>query len=141
MAVVAHKLGPGHLTFGEAATEKEFGMSCPEVSLEPVADDGDTIVVLSGDELHDDPDETFTLTGTVYQEFSMDSLVIWAKENSGVVMPFVFVPASSGSLQITGRVKIKPVRIGGEVRTRNTSDFSFPGVGDWTPEAYTPETP
>ena len=65
MAVKSHKLGPGLLTFGSAGSAKEFGAAVTNAVLEPSASDGDTITVLSGDELTDDGEEAWVLKGSV----------------------------------------------------------------------------
>lgn len=137
MAIKSHKLGPGFLTFGATGDEQEFGSQTTATLLEPSVDEEDNIPVLSGEELDGDETESYVLSGTFLQDYTgMTSLLVWCKENAGTVLPFKFVPNSEGGLQITGNVKIRAVSIGGDVKTRNTSDFEFKGVGDWTPAAY-----
>lgn len=137
MAINAHKLGPGTLTIGETGTEQEFGSQVTNVLLEPSVEEEDNIPVLSGEELEGEETETYVLSGTILQDYSgIASSLVWCKENAGSVLSFVFVPSTDAGLQITGEVKIRSVSIGGDVKTRNTSDFEFKGIGDWTPAEY-----
>lgn len=133
---MAEKLGPGQLTFGETATESEWGAQVTACAIEPETDEGDTLNFLDGSEESDETD-SYTLTGTLAQTYDVDSLLVWAKENAGTQMPFTFRPRSDRPLTVTGTVTIRALKIGGDVKTKNTSDFSFVGVGDWTLDVTT----
>lgn len=136
MPIKSHKLGPGFLKLGVTATIQEFGSQCTAVKLEPSVDEEDNIPVLSGEELDGDETESYVLSGSFLQDYSgMTSLLVWCKTNAGSVLPFEFTPSTEGGLTIKGSVKIRAVAIGGDVKTRNTTDFEFKGVGDWTPSA------
>ncbi|MFF5793963.1 hypothetical protein ACFY5D_18115 [Paeniglutamicibacter sp. NPDC012692] len=136
MAIKSHKLGPGFLKFGETASLQEFGSQCTAVKLEPSVDEEDNIPVLSGEELEGDETESYMLTGSFLQDYGgMTSLLVWCKTNAGKVLPFEFTPSTAGGLTIKGSVKIRAVAIGGDVKTRNTTDFEFKGIGDWVPSA------
>lgn len=136
MDIKSHKLGPGFLKFGLTASAQEFGSQCTAVTLEPSVDEEDNIPVLSGEELDGDETESYVLSGSFLQDYSgMTSLLVWCKTNAGNVLPFEFTPSSEGGLLIKGSVKIRAVAIGGDVKTRNTTDFEFKGVGDWVPSA------
>lgn len=130
MTTTAHRLGPGQLTFGETASEQEFGGQVTAVTLTPEVEEGDSIPVLDGGEVVDEGDTTWTLTGSFLQEFTTDSLIKWCHQNAGQQLPFVFRPRSDSALEATGTVTIRAVPFGGDVRTRNTSEFTFPVVGD-----------
>lgn len=131
MPVKTQKLGPGVLRFGETASEQEFASQVTEVILEPDFDSEDPVPVLSGEEVPGDETETYTLSGEFLQEFSMTSLIVWCKSNSGTVMPFTFTPNTNAGFTVTGSVLIRSVAIGGEVKKSNTTEFEFPGVGEW----------
>lgn len=140
MPVKSSKLGPGRLTFGDAGDAQEFAAQTTATALEPDVDEGDNIPVLSGEEVAGDDDYTYNLTGTALQDYSgMTSWIVWCKENQGVTLPFEFVPNNTQGLKVTGSVKIRPVKFGGDVKERNTSDFEFRGVGDYEYSAYTAE--
>lgn len=125
MAVKSHRLGPGQLTFGDPGSPQEFGAALRNCRVVPTADDGDTIPVLSGDELFDVGEETWTLEGSILQSYDAESLLIWCNQNSGQEMTFTFKPINSEALEVTGTALIRSVQIGGDVKERNESDFSF----------------
>lgn len=123
------KLGPGLLTIGETGTPKEFGAQVSELSLAPEYDSDDPISVLSGDEYAGDETEAWTLTITLYQDYTANSLDLWLFDNAGSELPFTFVPSKDGVLQAKGTVKVRAGSIGGEVKKRNTSEVELPVVG------------
>lgn len=138
MAIKSSKLGPGRLTFGDTGSPTEFGSQITNARIEPSYDTEDAIPVLSGEELAGDETATYVLAGTFLQDYSdMTSLIVWCKENEGQNLPFTFVPSTEGGIQAAGTVKIRAVSAGGDVKTRNTADFEFPGVGDYSYTAYT----
>ncbi len=130
MAISTHKLGPGQLTFGETGSEKEWGTAVVDCAVVPSANDGETITVLSGDEIVETGEETWTLEGEVYQSYDADSLAKWAHDHSGEEMPFTFRPNSNQPLTATGTVLVRSLKIGGKVTERNTSSFAFKCSGD-----------
>lgn len=131
MSVKSHRLGPGSLKFGATGSEQEFAFGLREVSIEPETEEGDSIPVLSGDEISDGDEDSYNLTGVMLQSYDESSFIVWAHTNHGTEVPFKFTPDNDKALGVTGTVKIRRVRIGGEVKARNDSDFEFPGVGDY----------
>lgn len=129
MTVKASRLGPGHLTLGSAGTIQEFGSQVTKMELAPEYDDGDVVAVLSGEELAEDDDESWKLSGEFYQEHSMTGLVAWCKEHSGQRLPFTFTPEDGEEFIVTGECKVRAVKVGGEVKKRNTTEFEFPCIG------------
>lgn len=130
MAVTAHKLGPGSLSLGETGTLREFNSQITNARWTPNIDQEDPIDVLSGEQIADDPDITSVLAGTFLQDYGSEALVTWCWENRGQVLPFEFKPRNDSELVITGNCQVLPVEVGGDVKTRNTSDFEFPLIGD-----------
>lgn len=129
MAVNAHKLGPGTLTFGESSTMKDFQTKVTNARLTPSVDQEDPIPVLSGDEYLEDIEVTSVMAGTFLQDYGSEALVKWCWDHSGETMPFEFQPRSDQGLVISGECQIRPVEIGGDVKTTNTTDFEFPLIG------------
>lgn len=127
----AHKLGPGSLKFGETGSEVEFAVALRSCTVEPETDDGDPIPVLSGDEFTDDEGDSFTLSGSLLENYDEDSVQIWAHLNAGTTVPFLFRPDNDKALGVKGEVKVRRIGIGGEVKERNEVDFEFPGVGSY----------
>lgn len=129
MAIKSNKLGPGLLTFGETGTPVEWGAQVRSCTVEPTSEDGDELPVLSGESIVEDGEEYYELTGEVLQSYDAQSLLVYCHTNHNVQVPFTFKPVSAEALGVTGIVTIKRIAIGGEVKTRNTSEFTFRGVG------------
>lgn len=133
MAIKSSKLGPGALTFGEVASPTEFGSQLRSCSLTPETEEEDPIAVLSGEELAGDEEYTWVLGGAILDDYTAGSLAEWANENKGTELPFEFIPnADTGMLSVKGTAKIRPIAIGGDVKTRNENDFEFKVVGQPT---------
>lgn len=126
-------LGPGHLKIGPTGTPREFAAQLTKCALNTDTKSDDPIPVLSGEQIAGEDTYTFTLSGTLVQDYDLDSLELYCFENRGKEMPFVFVPSTAGEVQWSGTVKVRPVgAIGGDVKKKNTSDFEFTIVGDPT---------
>lgn len=130
MTIKADRLGPGTLTLGEVGSTREFGSQVSKLELTPDDSDGDALVVLDGQEMTDDADDSATLEGEFYQEYGMDSLVKWCWDHHRDEMPFTFVPDTAGALTVSGICRIMRVNLGGDVKKRNTAKFAFPIVGN-----------
>jgi hypothetical protein len=127
MTTKASKLGPGRLTFGAAGTTQEFGAQVTKVTLEPA--DGDSTAVLDGGRV---TDGDYTLTGEFFQDYSsMTSLIVWCKTHAGQSIAWEYVPTTGEVLAAKGVCEISEVKFGGDVKKRNTTEFSFTGVGDY----------
>ncbi|MFJ2370878.1 hypothetical protein [Microbacterium sp. NPDC087665] len=126
MPIKSKQLGPGSLKFGETASEREFASQLRKAELNPNVEDGDTLPVLSGEELTEDDEITWEVGGSLLQDYDADSLELWCFEHAGQWMPWVFTPNNDGTQSWQGEAKIRPIKIGGDVKTRNTSDFTFP---------------
>lgn len=125
MAIKKQKLGPGTLFIGETGSGQEFGAQVTTVAVEPSYSDGDRQVVLSGDVDQEEAEWEGTLEGEFFQDYGMESLLRWTWEHDGETLPFKFVPHSASGLEVSGTVKVRPVTIGGEVDTENTSEFEW----------------
>ncbi|MGH1977474.1 hypothetical protein [Rothia sp. L_38] len=134
----ADLLGPGSCKFGKTGSETEIAFQCTEIELSPETKPGDTMDFLSGTSLVGEAEKSFKLSGKLAQEYSKDSLLVWAKQNDGQVLPFVYRPSNKGELVCKGEVMIAAIKIGGTVKKPNESDFEFVGIGDWTLETTDP---
>jgi hypothetical protein len=132
MTVKSRPLGPGSLKIGETGSPQEWAGQLTKAALTPSTDTEDAINVLSGETLDGDDTTTYTLDGTILQDYDLDSLELYCFDNKGTDQPFVFTPSNAGEVEWSGTVRIRPVVIGGDVKKRNTSDFSFPVQGDPT---------
>lgn len=138
--IKATKLGPGTLTLGESGDARDLHLLVSNALLEPDISDSDPLVVLSGDEL-DDSEVNYRLKGEMYQDIEdgMTSNLVWFWEHDGDVVPFTFRPRNDHDLAWDGELTVRPVAIGGDVKTRNTSSFDFRCNGKPIPSA--PDTP
>lgn len=125
-------LGPGSLSIGLAGSPKQFAGDITKVSLTPSTDGEDDTPMLDGSNESGADTTSWELGGTILDKYTLDSIAVWAAENAGKELPFVFTPSSDGELEIGGVAKIRPVAIGGDVKKKNSNDFTFPLVGDPT---------
>ena len=125
----ASTLGPGSLKLGETATAQEFAAQLTAAALTPTVEADDDIDTLDGGVLSGEDTETWAMSGTLLQDYELDSLEDWCFANKSLVVPFVFTPSTRGSRTYSGMCKVRPITVGGDVKTRNTSDFDFPVIG------------
>ncbi|MGO2110137.1 MAG: hypothetical protein ACTH31_00825 [Pseudoclavibacter sp.] len=123
---MANALGPGTLTLGASGDLRQFAAHTTATSLVPSYSDGDVLNLLDGSTETEVDEETWSLEGTFRQQLETDAIEDWCLTNAGEEMTFTFTPVDSVSKSYTGTVKIRAVNIGGDVKTKNTSDFSFP---------------
>lgn len=127
---MANPLGPGLLTLGEAGSLRQFAANTTATYLEPSYSDGDVVDFLDGSSDTEVDEETWTLQGTVRQDLTATgALEDWCLENAGQMVPFTFTPVADEGKSYTGQCKVRAIRIGGDVKAKNTSDFSFPVKG------------
>ena len=129
-------LGPGSLKIGGAGSEQDFSADVTNTALEPSTDTEDPDNFLDGHSEGGSQTESWTLTGSVKEDFSMDGLQVWCNQHSGEELPFTFIPNTSGTVQWKGKVTIASIQIGGDVKSKNANDFSFAATGV-KPSAYT----
>lgn len=130
-------LGPGSLKIGGTGREHDFSADVTNTALAPSTDTEDPDNFLDGHSEGGSQTESWTLTGSVKENFSMDGLQVWCKQHSGEELPFTFIPNTSGTVQWKGKVTIASIQIGGDVKSKNANDFSFAAT-DVTPSTYTP---
>lgn len=135
MPVNVMTMGPGTLTIGDVGSVKSFSSQVTNTRLVPSVDNGDPINVLSGESVPGDRDESWTLAGTLVQDIGAgvagaDSLVEWLFTNRGTTQPFTFVPNTAAGREFTGVVTVEAVEMGGDAKTKPTSDFEWALSGD-----------
>lgn len=130
-------LGPGSLKIGDTDNEQDFSADVTNTALEPSTDTEDPDNFLDGHSEGGSQTESWTLTGSVKEDFSMEGLQVWCTRHSGEELPFTFIPNTSGTVQWKGKVTIASIQIGGDVKSKNANDFSFAVTGV-NPSAYTP---
>lgn len=130
MAVNAITVGAGSLTIGAAASLVTFSGQTTSARLVPSVDQGDQILVLSGESVAGDRTESWTLEGTFLQDFGATAST-WEKlfELRGQTHVFEYIPSTAAGKKITGSLIVEAVELGGDVGTKPTSDFEFALVG------------
>lgn len=134
MSITDSRLKGGALTLDA----NPFAKQANSIELTPTSSaDGDEIETLSGDTIEPEEETAWTLDLGVIQDFDdADGLIEFARANAGTVVPFTLKP-NSGVLVYSGTVRVRPIKIGGGVAARLTSDTSWPVIGEPTPD-YTP---
>nr|DAW00323.1 MAG TPA: tail tube protein [Caudoviricetes sp.] len=123
------RLGPGVLKFGETATAAEFSARCSNVEVAPTISSESTVALLDGSDYVPEGSPGGEISGKVYQDYTMDGLVAWSWKQAGKTLPFVYQPVKAEKLQVKGKCVIQPIKIGGDVKKTNDSDFKFALVG------------
>lgn len=130
MAVNTYTVGAGTFTIGAAGALTNLSSQVTSVKLVPSAETADSIFVLSGESVAGDYSETYTIEGTMLQDFgTAASKTEWLYNHSGETHVFEFDPATAGAMKITGSLVVTAIEIGGDVKTKPTSDFTFQCVG------------
>lgn len=123
-------MGPGKFTIGETADLTVFSGQVTSIKLVPSVNKSDAIDVLDGGQVAGDRSESFKIEGTLLQDFgATESTTEYLFTNRGTEQPFLYIPNSSQGKEITGVLTIEAIEIGGDVKTKPTSDFSFDLVG------------
>lgn len=128
------RLKAGTLTFDVSGVPVSFASQATNVRLVPKTDEeGDALETLSGDTITPDDVTTWTLNITAVQDFDdPDGFVAYALANAGELVDFDWKPNATGA-SFAGVVKVRPVEIGGDVNSRNTTGAEWPLDGEPTP--------
>jgi hypothetical protein len=128
MTIKDHRLKSGTLTLDALA----FASQATNVTLEPDTDtEGEALEVLSGETVEEEEVYTWSLEVEAVQDFDDPAgFIKFCKDNAGEVVPFTWTPTgAAGGVAYSGSVKVRPVRIGGDVNKRLSTPASFPVVG------------
>lgn len=131
-------LGPGSFKITDTDTGKDFSADLTKAQLNPSNSSDDPVTYLDGSE-ETNTSTTWTMEGTIGDDFSEDGLPTWCFDHANETLPFEFIPNKAGGIKWTGNVTVTPVAMGGDVKSKNTNDFSFP-VTNLAHAAYTPAT-
>lgn len=125
MAEKIRTLGPGTLIIGEADDSQRFDADATKVTLTPKADSDDPLDFLDGTSEAGSQSVSWTMDGTIKENYSKTGLQAWCFNNSGKTKPFKYIPNNAWDLGFSGDVLISPIAIGGDVKKKNDQDFSF----------------
>ena len=133
MAVKVLTVGPGTLSIGADLNLTNFESQVTSCRLVPSVDNDDPINVLSGEQVAGDRTESFALEGSFLQDFgSLGSTTEWLFQHRGETHPFTFVPNTVAGKAIVGSLQVEAIEIGGDARSKPTSDFEFQIIGEPT---------
>lgn len=127
MPVESYKLGPGTMTFDGAGADVSAQITKGTVT--PIVNKTTTaaIPVLNGEEVPEEHEVSYawTLDGTLLQDLAASGFIAWTWTNKGLFKSFRYVPNTVEDREVTGFVRVDPILLGGDVKSRPTSDFSF----------------
>lgn len=132
MTVQSYKMGPGTLKLG---TSGAFDASCQVTTCTVAAaeqvDSTDAIDVLCGEQIPGEEDVSFdwTIGGTFVQDLASAGVVAYTWTNKGTWVDFEFIPNTAAARKVTGQCRLVPLGVGGDVKVRPTSDFTFAARG------------
>lgn len=131
--IKSYRVGPGQLRLGDGgAQDASAQLTNCRVEWAEQVNTPDPINVLSGEQLTDSEEATYTATlvGNVLQDIDAAGLVSYTWTNRGNEVPFVFVPNDVEARQVTGTVVLVPLTLGGDAKARPQSDFTWRIVGE-----------
>lgn len=123
MPITDSRLKTGTLTLDALP----FATQATNVRLVPKTDEaGDPVEVLSGDTIESDDETTWALRIVAIQDFDDEAgFVNYALQNAGELVPYAWKPNATGPTY-SGTVRVRPVEIGGDVNSRNTTEAEWP---------------
>lgn len=127
MTIQSYKVGPGKLILGTTPLEVEGQVTSMAVEPAEESSSTDAIPVLSGEEIaaEEDVSYVFTLVGNLLQDLAAAGVIAWSWANAGTWQPFVYVPNLAADRAVGGLCRPVPIKIGGDVKARGTSDISW----------------
>lgn len=128
--IKSYKMNEGTLSLGSVETSIDATAQVTEGAVEWSEDVEDAVPTLSGEELEGDATYGATLTGTVIQDLEDGGLTDYTWANKGKIVPFEFSPSTATGRTITGMVRLSPLKVGGEVKTKPTADFTWACIGE-----------
>lgn len=135
MVTKIRTLGKGKLNITDTTNARDFSGDVTKAQLVASNSSDDPVNFLDGSQ-ETSTTTTWTLEGTIGDDFGSNSLSLWCFDHAAETLPFEFIPNINGGIKWTGNVEISPVSVGGDVKSKNTNDFSFP-VTNLQHEPYT----
>lgn len=129
-------LGPGSLTISIGGESRDLSVDTTKTAITPSTDSPDPTTYLDGHQESGAQTTTYTLDATVGDDFTMEGFAVWAFKNAGKEGTFEFIPnKDEGKVKWTGKVTPQPIAVGGDVKSNNANDISWPAT-DVEPVAY-----
>jgi hypothetical protein len=125
----SYTVGPGVLALGAVGTSVDWSAQVKGCKVTPKVNAEDNVNVLSGGQLAGERTYDWSLSATVVQDLSDDGNVEWSWEHAGEEVPFTFTPSTAMGKSVTGTLIVDPLELGGDAKTKPTSDLEFSIVG------------
>lgn len=120
-------LGPGTFRITDAKNGRDFSADLTKAQLNPSNSSDDPTTYLDGSE-EANTSTTWTFDATVGDDFTDEGVAAWLFDHQGETLAAEFVPNKAGTIKWTFDVTVTPVAVGGDVKSKNTNDLSFPAV-------------
>lgn len=131
MPVKSYKMGPGELILGETGAPLDVSSQVTKCVIAWDVDSEDDTPVLSGEVLAGDDSFTASLSATFLQDdLTATGLVRYSWTHKGEQVPFRFIPSTALGVECTGVIKLTPLDLGGDAKTRPTSEVEWGCVGE-----------
>jgi hypothetical protein len=126
----AINVGPGVLSIGEPDALVAFQSQTIGCRLVPSVNRGDAINLLDGSTVAGDRTESWQLRGNHLQDLgAQDSRTEYLFTHRGQEQPFTFTPSTAAGTSFSGVLIVEAVEMGGDAKTKPTSEFQFDLVG------------
>jgi hypothetical protein len=130
MTVKSFTQGPGTFSIGSVGTPLDLTAQVTALSVEFSEEVDDSVPTLSGESLEGEATYPATLTGTLIQDLTDAGMFDYTWTNKGSIVPFTFTPSTAAGRSVTGSVRVAPLNLGGDVKKKNTTDFTWTVIGD-----------
>lgn len=131
MPIQTYKPGPGTFTLGTVPLDVACQVTSLAVEPSESVDAADRVDVLCGETLEGDETVTvgYRLKGNLLQDLAAAGVVDYSWTNASDVVPFSYVPSTALAREVSGFVRVVPLKIGGDVKVRATSDLDWQIIG------------
>lgn len=132
MPIKSYKMGDGTFKLGPAGVQDA---SCQVTNLRVECSENvtttDAVDVLCGEQLPAEDTVTLSwqLSGNVVQDIAAADLVSYTWTNASDEVAFEFVPNTTEARKVTGVVRLIPLTLGGDVKSRPQADFTWQIIG------------
>lgn len=130
MPIKSYKVGPGVLTLGAVGTSLDITAQITKAVVSWSKNKEDNTPVLSGEELQGERTYTASLKATIIQDLETAGLVRYSWAHKGESVPFSYTPSTEVGASITGVLELDPLDVGGDAKTRPTSEVEWECVGE-----------
>lgn len=118
-------LGPGVLKSTDSKLAIDLSADVTKVALTPSNSSDDPINYLDGSQ-EVNTLTTWALDCTVQDDYTVNGISQWCLANAGKQIPMQFIPSNGNGIAFTFTATVQPIAIGGDVKSKNSNDLSWP---------------